>query len=57
MNYSVPGELLARLLVTAGLRMDSDEIGDIVHRIRPIVDAQAAPVEDETVEKPAKPEA
>jgi hypothetical protein len=57
MNYSVPGELLARLLVMAGLRMDSDEIGDIVHRIRPIVDAQMTPVEGETAEKPAKPEA
>jgi hypothetical protein len=57
MNYSVPGELLARLLVVAGLRMDSDEIGDIVHRIRPIVEAPTEPVDADVPDKPAKPEA
>lgn len=35
MNYLVPGEVLARLLVVAGARLDVDEIGELVHRIRP----------------------
>lgn len=34
MNYVVPGDILARLLVAAGSRMDADEIGEIVHRIK-----------------------
>jgi len=34
MNYLVPGEVLARLLVVAGARLDADEIGEMVHRIK-----------------------
>lgn len=35
MNYVVPGEILARLLVVAGARLDADEIGEMVHRVKP----------------------
>lgn len=59
MNYVVPGEVLARLLVVAGARLDSDEIGDLVHRIRPErqVDVlNSEPEPDAEPIPPAKPE-
>ena len=58
MNYTVPGDILARLLVAAGLRLDADEIGEMVHRIK-AERTDTVPTDEagETVDKPAKPEA
>lgn len=61
MNYMVPGDILARLLIAAGARMDADEIGEIVHRIKAertdVVMRYGSDEIVESVEKPAKPEA
>jgi len=46
MRYSIGGEELARLMIAAGARMDADEIGEIVHRVK-LISEQADPSADD----------
>lgn len=59
MIYLVPGEILARLLIAAGSRLDADEIGELVHRIkaeRTDVVLKYPDADDSAPIPPAKPE-